>query len=199
MLLKELEPNPELDLVEACQAGDPSAFEELVRRYKDRVYNVVYRYIGNHQDAEEVAQDVFLRAYHGLRGFRGGSRVYTWLYSIACNLAKNNVRDRGRKGRNKTTSLDALEESSPGWGSSLARSHSAPDVSLSAAESEAALQQCLDELPDHYRMPFVLRTFDNLTYEEIAEVMGCPPGTVKSRLNQARTILHRRLKERAVL
>jgi RNA polymerase sigma factor (sigma-70 family) len=90
--------------------GDPGAFDELVRRYKDRVYGVIYRFVGNHEDAMDLAQDVFVRAYQGLHAYRGHSQVYTWLYSIAANLSRNRLRDRTRKGRGRGTSLEAMEE-----------------------------------------------------------------------------------------
>lgn len=196
VLLREAKEHTDVILVEECRNGDSSAFDELVRRYKDRIYNVAYRYLGNHEDAQDVAQDVFIRAYRGIREFKGKAKVYTWLYSIAGNLARNKLRDGRRKGRNKGTSLEALEASAPGVASlALQKPGGTPDAVASEHEMNAILQQCLEELPEHYRMTFVLRTCEDLSYEEIADAMGCPTGTVKSRLNQARTLLQRRLRE----
>lgn len=194
VLLKEARGHSDQGLVEECRKGDSSAFDELVRRYKDRIYCVVYRFLGNHEDAMDVSQEVFVRAYRGIREFQGKAKLYTWLYSIAANMARNRLRDGSRRGRNKGTSLEALEERAP-----VAASGETPRSLAVDRETEALLQRCLEELPDHYRMTFVLRTFEDLSYEEIAEVMGCPPGTVKSRLNQARRMLRERLRELAVL
>jgi RNA polymerase sigma-70 factor (ECF subfamily) len=198
-LLKETTEHPDVALVTECQNGNPAAFEELVRRYKDRVYNVVYRFLGNHEDAEDVALEVFVRAHQGIRGFRGSARLYTWLYSIAGNLARNKLRDSGRKGRNKGASLEELQERAPDVAQRAIASTLAPDMVLQARETHELLQTALEELPEHYRLAFVLRTFDNLSYDEIAESLGCPKGTVKSRLNQARLLLRDRLKELGAL
>ncbi len=198
-LLKETAEHPDVALVAECQNGNPAAFEELVRRYKDRVYNVVYRFLGNHEDAEDVALEVFMRAHQGIRGFRGSARLYTWLYSIAGNLARNKLRDSGRKGRNRGASLEELQERAPDIAQHATASTLAPDMVMQARETQELLQAALEELPEHYRLAFVLRTFDNLSYDEIAESLGCPKGTVKSRLNQARILLRDRLKELGAL
>ena len=199
VLLKEAKARSDKGLVAECQGGDTSAFDELVRRYKDRVYNVVYRFLGNHEDALDVSQEVFVRAYRSIDSFQGRAQVYTWLYSIAANLARNRLRDGGRKGRDRGTSLDALSERAPDVAQAASATHQTPRDLAQTHELDAVLQRCLGELPDHYRVAFVLRTFEDLSYEEIADVMGCPPGTVKSRLNQARKRLRERLAALAVL
>jgi len=199
VLLKEARGHSDLGLVEECRKGDSSAFDELVRRYKDRVYGVVYRFLGNREEALDVSQEVFVRAYRSIHGFRGNSKVYTWLYSIAANLARNRLRDSSRMGRNRGTSLERLEEEAPGFVDAAAGSSGNPRDSAISIDLQSLLQQCLEELPEHYRLAFVLRTFEDLSYDEIAEVMGCPVGTVKSRLSQARQMLRDRLKEFAVL
>jgi RNA polymerase sigma-70 factor (ECF subfamily) len=186
-------------LLEECREGNTTAFDELVRRYQDRLYNVVYRFLGNREDALDVMQEAFVRAYRGIREFRGAASVYTWLYAIAANLARNALRDSTRKGRNRGTSLEAIESEMPGAASGMAVTSDTPRTLASGRELEALLQQCLEEIPDHCRLTFVLRTFEDLSYEEISEIMGCPVGTVKSRLNQARKMLAQRLKEQEVL
>ncbi|NUM53560.1 MAG: sigma-70 family RNA polymerase sigma factor [Candidatus Hydrogenedentes bacterium] len=198
VLLREARAHSDVGLVEECRKGDSAAFDELVRRYKDRVYNVVYRFLGNREDALDVSQEVFVRAYRGIEGFRGNAKVYTWLYSIAANLARNRLRDSGRLGRNMGTSLELLNESAPGLADSMGQQITPRDNAITD-ETQALLQQSLGELPEHYRIAFVLRTVEDLSYEEIAEIMGCPVGTVKSRLNQARQMLRDRLKELSVL
>jgi len=197
VLLREAREESDAGLVAECRKGDPSAFDELVRRYKDRIYHVVYRFLGNHEDAQDVCQEVFVRAYRGIDGYRGRAKVYTWLYSIAANLARNRLRDGSRKGRNMGTSFEAIEEAAPG-AVDRAKAESPRDAAVDA-ELQTLLQQCLDELPEHYRMAFILRTVEDMSYEQISEVMSCPPGTVKSRLNQARHLLRDRLAELNVL
>ena len=199
VLLKEARGRSDAGLVAECQDGDTSAFDELVRRYKDRIYNVVYRLLGDHEDALDVCQDVFVRAYRGIGGFRGDAQVSTWLHSIAGNLARNRLRDAGRKGRDRGTSLEALMEAAPAVAQVASAAHDTPRDAAERREFDALLQRCLDELPDEYRIVFVLRTFENLSYDEIAVAAGCPPGTVKSRLNQARKRLRQRLEMLEVL
>lgn len=186
VLLKEAREEADARLVESSLRGDPGAFDELVRRYKDRVYGVIYRFVGNHEDAMDLAQEVFVRAYQGLHAYRGHSQVYTWLYSIAANLSRNRLRDRTRKGRSRATSLEALEEA----GAGMAAPGAGPREAAAKRELEAALEDCLADLPELYRFAFCLKTFDGMGYEEIALTVGCPPGTVKSRLNEARKRLH---------
>jgi RNA polymerase sigma-70 factor (ECF subfamily) len=198
-LIKETDPYSDTELVDDCRSGNPAAFDELVRRYKDRVYHVVYRFLGNHEDAQDVSQEVFLRAYQGLHQFEGRSKVYTWLYSIAGNLARNRLRDSSRRGRNLTVHLDETRAERQGAEGAWASRAANPEETARGHELEQAMQQALLTLPEHFRLVFVLRTFDRLNYEEIAEIAGCPKGTVKSRLNHARTHLHARLKDRQLI
>jgi RNA polymerase sigma-70 factor (ECF subfamily) len=199
VLLREAREKEDAGLVAECRTGDPAAFDELVRRYKDRVYNVLYRYLGNHEDALDVAQEVFVRAYHGIHGYQGKAQVYTWLYSIAANLARNRLRDGKRKGRNRGASLDALIEDAPLVAQAATAVQETPRSAAERRELDEALQGCLDALPETYRLTFVLRIFDGLDYESIAAAVDCPPGTVKSRLNQARKNLRDCLGRRGVL
>ncbi len=185
------------ELADACRRGDEQAFGALVQRYKDRLYNVAYRYLGNREDALDVCQEVFIRAYRGLDGFQGTSQLYTWLHTIAVNLARNRLRDQSRKGRNQGISLEALTET--GGGGAHAAPGPGPCSEAQSHELEEILQQCLGELPEPCRLAFVLRTVEGLSYQEIAEALDCPKGTVKSRLNQARTLLRERLNALGVL
>jgi len=199
VLLNEARGRSDTELVAACQQGDTTAFDEVVRRYKDRVYNVIYRFLGHHEDTLDVAQETFVRAYRGIEAFQGRSSVYTWLYAIAANLARNRMRDATRKGRGKATSLEALSAAAPDVAQAATASRDTPRDAAERHELDALLQSCLEELPEHYRLPFVLRTFGDLSYAEMAEVMDCPPGTVKSRLNHARRLLRERLEALEVL
>ena len=193
VLLKEARASSDAQLVEECRSGDTSAFDEIVHRYKDRIYNVVYRFVGNHEDAQDIAQEVFVRAYRGVDCFRGSAQVYTWLYSIAANLARNRLRDSRRKGRDMGTSLEAMKRPLAADGAHT------PRAQAQHHELDETLQGCLNDLPEHYRMAFVLRVFEDLSYDEIAQTMGCPKGTVKSRINQARKLLRERLESLALV
>jgi len=198
-LTKDTDPYSDAALIDDCKQGNPAAFDEFVRRYKDRVYSVVYRFLGNHEDAQDVSQEVFLRAYQGLAGFEGRAKVFTWLYSIAGNLARNRLRDSGRRGRNKVVRLDQARAEREGTQGAWTSSEANPEENARGRELERGMQEALLTLPEHYRLVFVLRTFDRLNYDEIAEIAGCPKGTVKSRLNHARKQLHTRLKEQQLI
>ena len=198
-LLEETRKSSDAELVEACLKGEERAFDELLRRYKDRVYNVVYRYLGHREDSLDAALEVFVRAYRSLDTYQGHAQVYTWLYSIAANVCRNRLRDRSRKGRNMGVSYEALAEESPGVAQQATSTNVNPSHLAQKRELDEGLRLCLDGLPETYRMAFVLRTFDSLSYTDIAASSGCPEGTVKSRLNQARKLLKECLSRRGLL
>lgn len=198
-LLEETRKSSDAELVEACLKGEEKAFDELLRRYKDRVYNVVYRYLGHREDSLDAALEVFVRAYRNLDSYQGHAQVYTWLYSIAANVCRNRLRDQSRKGRNMGVSYEALAEESPGVAQQASSTHVNPSHLAQKRELDDGLRLCLDGLPETYRMAFVLRTFDNLSYTDIAASSDCPEGTVKSRLNQARKLLKECLARRGLL
>ena len=183
-------------LVERFRGGDEPAFDALVRRNQDRVYGLLRRMLGNREDALDVAQDTFVRAYRGIDGFRAEARFSTWVYGIALNLARNRLRDRSRKGRDRGVSLELLEAEAPGASPAAA---DCPRAAAAQGELEAALAACLEHLPETLRGAFALRVFEGLAYEEIADAMECPRGTVKSRLNDARRRLAECLERRGVI
>ena len=153
----------DIELLERCRLGEADAFDELVLRYQNPVYNLAYRLLGSHDAARDVVRDTFVRAYRGMQDFPEDALVHTWLYSIVGNLARNVMRDMDEE-----------------------RGVSEKRISV---EDEDLLQDAIEQLPEHARIVFVLSTFEGLRYEEIAEAVGCPRGTVKSRMNQARTLL----------
>lgn len=196
-LLTQAYNDPDAQLVECVKRGDDDAFRQLMTRYKDRIYTVAYRLVGNHEDALDLAQETFVRAYRNIDGFREEARVYTWLQAIAVNLARNRLRDQSRKGRSLGRSLEALQATR---GDSVAVAHGAsPSERLAGVELQDVLEACLAALPENFRLAFVLRVFDDLKYDAIAEVSGVPRGTVKSRLNKAREHLRSCLQARGVL
>lgn len=185
--------------MEQCREGESHAFDILVRRHQDRICHAAYRLVGNREDALDVAQEVFVRAYQSLNGFRGDAQFSTWLYRIAVNMARNHLRNRSRKGRNMGVPLDAISTDAPAVAAMAASPLPSPADTASAGELSDILHGALMHLPEACREAFVLRIFENLSYEEIAAVMECPAGTVKSRLNQARRLLRERLEALAVL
>lgn len=196
--VKEVRDPSDADLVARCRDGDRTAFDEIVRRYGDRIVNTLLRLLGDREDAYDAAQETFVRAYRGIEQFRGEAQLSTWLYRIATNVARNRFRDGSRKGRDRVSSIELLSENAPQLADAAAQSDR-PDAVAIGRELEDALQKCLDDLPELLRTAFVLRVIDGMTYEEIARVLDCPQGTVKSRLNQARRTLRRRLAEQSLI
>lgn len=165
-------------LTAAVEGGDASAFEEVVRRYRNDVFRLAYYFLRNREDAWDVSQEVFVKAYRGLKKFRGDSSMKTWLMRITSNHCK----DYFKKRRLKTVALDNVG----GDGSALGEVGMGPDGILSARETGEAVMTALSDLSVKHRTAFVLREFEGLSYEEMADVMGCSPGTVMSRLHHAR-------------
>lgn len=164
-------------LIAACLKGRAEAYGELVRRYQDRLYNALFRFLGNTEDALDVAQEAFLSAYLALRDFKGGARYYTWLYRIAMNHAI----DLRRRTRHRATSLRVEEQAA------TTPDRSAPAAtSLEQKESVQQLQAALQRLSPEHRVVLILKDLEGLRYEEIAEVVEVPIGTVRSRLHRAR-------------
>ncbi|MGH2359509.1 MAG: sigma-70 family RNA polymerase sigma factor [bacterium] len=175
------------ELVQRAKLGDRSAFEILVRRYQDRAYNVAYQILRHHEDALDVAQEAFARAYVSLARFRGGAGFYTWLYRILVNLAIDQARARGRKG---STSLADSQ-------AAIVQGESIPDpgVSLEAKELGEQIARAVASLPVKQRTALTLREIEGLSYQEIALVMNCSIGMVRSRLHAARRALQRILSQ----
>ncbi len=184
----------EARLVEASKAGDTAAFGELVRQHQDRVYNVCWRICGNRTDAEDLAQETFVRAFEAIARFDGRARFYTWLFRIAANLAISAGR---RERRARTVSLDGgprlVHEDEAPAGERLAVETASPQESVMDREAQALVLSALAELDEEYRVVVTLRDLESLSYEEIAEVLEVPVGTVKSRLHRGRLALRERL------
>jgi RNA polymerase sigma-70 factor (ECF subfamily) len=184
-------------LVDRFKNGDASAFDEMVSRYWDRIFSMVNQLLRNPQDAEEVTQDAFIRAHRGLANFRGESAFSTWLYQIATNLARNRYWYWWRRKRDKSVSFDA--PMGPDNDTTLADMIPAevetPDDITVTREFVARIGKGMDRLGTKHREILVLRNIKNLSYEEIAEVLGISVGTVKSRIARARESLRSKLGE----
>ncbi|OPY58815.1 MAG: ECF RNA polymerase sigma-E factor [Pelotomaculum sp. PtaU1.Bin035] len=178
-----MQPSDEV-LIEKSKNGDMEAFEQLVRRYENKVYTVAYRFLGNHADASDLAQDTFLRLYQALPGFRGESSFMTWLYRITANACRDEIR---RQQRCHVVSLDnETVKNGNHVISRISGSILSPEEEVERIEFNNTIQQCISSLSEEHRLILVMREVQGLSYEEIAEVMKCSLGTVKSRLSRAR-------------
>jgi len=184
------------ELIERCKAGDETAFSALVQRYSGRAYQIAYGVLGSREDAEEVAQDVFVRVFRALPKFRGDSEFTTWMYRIAVNLARNKYRWNKSRGGQRTMSIDAPLEGLEGdtSGVDLPEDRIGPDEELWLAEFQQNVTEELENLPPLYREALVLRNIEHMSYEDIAALLGCKLGTIKSRIARAREELRKRLR-----
>ncbi|MGB2129860.1 MAG: RNA polymerase sigma factor RpoE [Marinobacterium sp.] len=177
-------------LVERVQAGDKRAFDLLVKQYQHKIIGLIGRYVYDSHEAMDIAQEAFIKAYRALPGFRGDSAFYTWLYRIAINTAKNHLVSRGR--RPPDVDVDVDDAQYLGAESQL-RDLDTPESSLYRDELEKVVRDTLDRLPEDLRVALTLREFDGMSYEDIANVMGCPVGTVRSRIFRAREAIDREI------
>lgn len=183
------------ELLRRFRAGDESAFDDLVLRHQQRAFNVAYQLLRDHEDATEVAQDAFVRAYRSLDSFHGECEFTTWLHRIVVNLAHNKYRWWKRRGKHASVSLDSpLEVIDDQMSRQLAAETDAPDAQAVKAEFVELLNQRMNVLPPKFREVIVLRNVENLSYEEIATVLNCSVGTVKSRLARGREALRNSMK-----
>ncbi len=181
-------------LVRALRAREEDAFSELVRTYQHKVFNIVFRILGDRHEAEDVAQEVFITVFKHIDSFRGDAKFSTWLYRVATNHARNRVKYLSRRARKKHQDIMDTPEGDMAdnpLGSQLAR----PDKQAQAHELEVIIQQGLALLGSEHREIIVLRDIENLTYQEISTITGLAEGTVKSRLFRARVALKAYVKE----
>jgi len=181
--VREAEAGDAPRFLDRLRAGDALAFEELVMTYQHRVFGVALRMLGNRAEAEEVAQEAFVRAHRALGAFRGDAKLSTWLYAITSRLCLNRLASGERRlVRQGEDALLRLSDAGP-----------RPDAALERRELETALGRAIAELPEDRRIVMVLRDLEGLSYEEIAEVLELPLGTVRSRLHRARADLKEKL------
>jgi RNA polymerase sigma-70 factor, ECF subfamily len=178
-------------LIERVQRGEKRAFDLLVLKYQHKVTSLISRYIHDWSECQDVAQETFIRAYRALANFRGESQFYTWLYKIAVNTAKNHLVSLGR--RPPSEDIDAADAVQFDGGARL-RDTDTPEQELMRQEIERTVASTVEALPDELRMAITLREVDGLSYEEIAETMDCPIGTVRSRIFRARDAIDQKLR-----
>jgi RNA polymerase sigma-70 factor (ECF subfamily) len=183
----------DLSLVQRVQRGDRGAFDVLVLKYQHKVVKLVMRYVRNPAEAEDIAQDAFIKAYRALPQFRGDSAFYTWLYRIAINTAKNAVVARDRNPVDFDLDMTNNDESYEMQG--RLKDSETPEALVLTDEIRTTVNAAIANLPDDLRTAIVLRELEGLSYEEIAATMDCPVGTVRSRIFRAREAIDSRLRE----
>ncbi len=183
----------DLSLVRRVQRGDKVAFDLLVLKYQHKVVKLVMRYVRSPAEAEDIAQEAFIKAYRALPQFRGDSAFYTWLYRISINTAKNAIAARERSP--VEYDLDLQDNESSWEAQSRLRDPDTPEGLVLTEEIRQTVNSAIDQLPEDLRTAIVLRELEGLSYEEIAAAMECPVGTVRSRIFRAREAIDRRLRE----
>ena len=187
-----VEETTDQQLVDQVMAGNKNAFNLLVIRYQHRVAALIARFVRDPQELEDVAQEAFIKAYRALPLFRGDSAFYTWLYRIAVNTAKNYLVSRSRRPPAQDLEIDEVDPTETG---SVLHEIESPEGSLSTIKLKAALEAVLDSLPEELQTAFILREFSGLSYDDIAEIMDCPVGTVRSRIFRSREAIDRKIRE----
>lgn len=184
--------SPESDeqLVTRVQKGDKHSFDLLVLKYQHKVLALVRRFVRDHAEAEDVAQEAFIKAYRAIHSFRGDSAFYTWLYRIAVNTAKNAIDARKRR-PGSDVDIDDIGEFAV---SDNLKAEDSPESLLEAQDLQKVVEATLANLPEDLRSALMLREFEGMTYEDIAHVMGCPIGTVRSRIFRAREAIDNAIK-----
>ena len=178
------------ELVVRVQKGDKRAFDLLVLKYQYKVHSIIARFIRDSDEVKDVVQEAFIKAYRALPNFRGDSQFYTWLYRIAVNTAKNYLVARSRRPPSSDVDLDDAEFYS---GSEQLKDVSSPENELFRDQLESVINGAIAELPEDLRTAVTLREYDGLSYEEIAQIMECPVGTVRSRIFRGREAIDARV------
>ena len=185
------EQNTDQALVERVQSGDKKAFDLLVLKYQQRIMKVLSRYVRDPSEVQDLAQEAFIKAYRALPNFRGDSAFYTWLYRIAINTAKNFVVAQGRRPPNDDIEATEAEQYD---GESALKDYASPERETLRDEIKETVFKAIDELPEDLKTAITLRELEGMSYEEIAEAMDCPIGTVRSRIFRAREAIDTQLR-----
>ena len=178
-------------LVERVQGGDKTAFDVLVQKYQSKIIQLAYRYVHDQDEAMDIAQEAFIKAYKALGRFRGDSAFYTWIYRIAINTAKNHLVASSR--RPPRADIDAVEAEQYDSATGL-KEYATPERMLLRDEIKQTIAGAIESLPDDLRTAITLRELEGMSYEEIAQAMDCPIGTVRSRIFRARDAIDGKLK-----
>jgi len=182
----------DLHLIHEVQRGNKQAFDALVLKYQYRVFKLVSRYISDPSEVLDVTQEAFIKAYKAIDQFRGDSSFYTWLYRIAVNTAKNNLISKGRRVPESDYEISEIEQF---LSKNNVKEYSTPERTLMYDEMEHIFFNIVDTLPSDLRSAIMLREIDGMSYDEISAVMGCPVGTVRSRIFRARESIERNISQ----
>ena len=177
-------------LVVRAQQGDKRAFDVLVLKYQQRIASIVSRYLRDQDEVADVTQEAFIKAYRALANFRGDAQFYTWLYRIAINTAKNHLVAKSRRPPNTDKDINDGEFSE---NSVVLEAEDQPETLLARDQLQSVILAAVDDLQEDLRTALMLREFDGLSYEEIAEIMACPVGTVRSRIFRARETIEKKM------
>jgi len=188
----ELRMNVDLELVQRVQAGDKKAFDVLILKYQQRIVHVITGFVHDPVEALDVAQEAFIKAYRAIPNFRGDSAFYTWLYRIAINTAKNHLTSRAR--RPPAVDVDAMDATNF-YDAPELKEFETPESSLISDELQQTIHQAIQSLPEDTATAIKLRELEGMSYEEIAQVMECPIGTVRSRIFRARDAIDKKIQE----
>ena len=184
--------NVDLELVQRVQAGDKKAFDVLILKYQQRIVHVITGFVHDPVEALDVAQEAFIKAYRAIPNFRGDSAFYTWLYRIAINTSKNHLTSRAR--RPPAVDVDAMDATNF-YDAPELKEFETPESSLMSDELQQTIHQAIQGLPEDTATAIKLRELEGMSYEEIAEVMECPIGTVRSRIFRARDAIDKQIQE----
>jgi len=185
------EADTDRELVERVQKGDKRAFDLLIRKYQHKIVSVISRYVSDWSECQDVAQEAFIRAYRAIGNFRGDAQFYTWIYKIAVNTAKNHLVSQGRRPPKDDIAVDdAMLLDGGAW----LKDRATPEHELLRQEIEQTVFDTVEQLPEELKTAITLREVDGLSYEEIAERMNCPIGTVRSRIFRARDAIDQKLR-----
>ncbi len=177
-------------LINRVKQGEKAAFDLLVLKYQQRIVNVVSHFVRNHSDALDITQEAFIKAYRALANFRGESSFYTWMYRIAVNTAKNHLALQSRKPHSINQDISEIEQIED---NDALKEHATPESLLLRDELQAVIISAIEALPDDLETAITLREVEGLSYEEIARVMDCPIGTVRSRIFRAREAIDKQI------
>lgn len=198
MPARESDPTTNPRFIERLRRRDELAFNELVLAYETQIFRLVWRMLGSREEAEDMTQEVFVQVFRSIDSFRGDSKIGTWIYRIAMNLTRNRTKYLARRHQKSHAELDAgdpRETHNEAQGRTAGET-TRPDWAAMGNEAEAIVVECLEEMDPEFREILVLRDVECLSYEEVGSITGLPPGTVKSRLHRARTLLKTQVEER---
>lgn len=183
-------------MIAKCKNGDREAFNELMLKYQKQVFNISYAMLSNYEDASDATQDVFVKVWRSIASFKGEASFTTWLYRICANVCNDILRKRQRQGMTVSMEMDEEERGSAG---ELVSDAPTPEESLELSETQRLVRDAINELHAEYREIIIYSDIQQLSYEEIANILRCPTGTVKSRLNRARNALRKKLSDKREL